>query len=47
MDKFKKMLFEYFVVLEEEYEPPSINAILLFLMVHTLVSAAVFYLGNL
>ncbi|GGB01898.1 hypothetical protein GCM10007190_07370 [Macrococcus hajekii] len=47
MDKFKKMLFDYFVVLEEEYEPPSINAILLFLMVHTLVSAWVFYLGNL
>ncbi len=27
MDKFKKMLFDYFVVLEEEYEPPSINAV--------------------
>ncbi len=47
MDQFKKMLFDYFVILEEEYEPPSINAILLFFMIHTIVSAVVFYLGNL
>ncbi len=47
MDKFKKMLFDYFVVLEEEYEPPSINSILLFLLIHTIVSATVFYIGTL